>query len=233
MVPLSKYQCDLMTMGNNIIRLWSWDPSSTEVHRATIRTAGGGVNQTRTPAPLPIRDASRRSTTLETMRAQASYLSVTVSHSPAKNSSTPDTSTIELAFGEMLFLKQPSVSRKVGVGLQPSADGGEQLEMDGKDWEDSITDSLGESSVSMSEPRNWSFDGQDVESHTQFSPPSEIVSWLNMVIHVEEKMPSLTSSPFEKGIIRSMSVNDILMIKGLIDPGVYTEYIDLESFSHR
>ena len=224
MVPLSKYQCDLMTMGNNIIRLWSWDPSSTEVHRATIRTAGGGVNQTRTPASLPIRDASRRSTTLETMRARASYLSVTVSHSPAKNSSTPDTSTIELASGEVLFRKQPSVSWKIG---------GEQLEMDDKDWENSIAASLGESSVSMSEPNNWSFDGQDIESRTQFSLPSEIVSWLNMVIHDEEKMPSLTSSPFEKGIIRSMSVNDILMIKGLIDPGVYTEYIDLESFSHR
>ena len=29
-----------------------------------------------------------------------------------------------------------------------------------------------------------------------------------------------------------MSVNDILMVQGLIDPGVYIQYMDLSLFSH-
>ena len=43
--------------------------------------------------------------------------------------------------------------------------------------------------------------------------------------------PPLTSDSFERGVIASMTVNDILMIKGLINPAVYyIQFFDLSLF---
>jgi hypothetical protein len=47
------------------------------------------------------------------------------------------------------------------------------------------------------------------------------------------KVPPLILTPFEKGIIGGLSTNDMLMIKGLIDPGLYVQYIHLELFSQQ
>jgi hypothetical protein len=52
-----------------------------------------------------------------------------------------------------------------------------------------------------------------------------------MIIDDNEKVPPLIPTSFEKGIIGGMSMNDILMIKGLIDPGLYVQYMFLELFS--
>jgi hypothetical protein len=59
------------------------------------------------------------------------------------------------------------------------------------------------------------------------------MSWYEQVVDVGGKplLPSLTPTPYEKGIIASQSVNDILMIKGLIDPLQYIRYFDLDVFS--
>jgi hypothetical protein len=118
--------------------------------------------------------------------------------------------------------------------------------MDPKDWEDySISASLDNNFSSISESTDRSSDGRDVEdlTHpphaalagasalTQVSFPPDLLPWLNAVTCDDEKMPPLTRGSFKRGVIGSMSVNDILMIKGLIDPGVYVEFIDLEPFS--
>jgi hypothetical protein len=128
--------------------------------------------------------------------------------------------------------KQPSVFWEAEVGFHLSAESGEQPEMHDKDWEGHSPSSLGDNSSSISESIERSSDGRNVKNLTKFSASSEIVPWLNMVASVNEKMPPWTRGSFKRGVIRSMSVNDILMIKGLIDPGVYVEYMDLESFSH-
>ena len=60
---------------------------------------------------------------------------------------------------------------------------------------------------------------------------SDIISWYQTVIYSELEPPSLIPTPFEKGVIGGMSVNDVLMVKGLIHPLVYLQFMDLTSFS--
>ena len=47
------------------------------------------------------------------------------------------------------------------------------------------------------------------------------------------KVTPLIPKSFEKGIIGSMSTNDFLMIKGLIDPMLYVQYMHLDVFSQQ
>ena len=212
-------------MGHKIISLWSWDPPPTVVSLTMIRTTRRAAAQ-RTPAPLPICDHSRRSTTFKSMRACISYCSVPAAPPPSENGST-DTSTFKLPSGDVFVSTKSSVCWEAGVRFHLSDEGGEQPpEMQGHNWE-------GHSSrfSLISELTDRSLDGQDVKDLPQFSSPSEMISWLDVVTYDDEKMPPLTQGSFERGTIRSMSVNDILMIKGLIDPGVYLDFIDLQSLS--
>ncbi len=56
-------------MGEEIVRLWSWDPCPEELQQSeTIRAAAGNVVQMRLPKPAPIHDSSRETTTFETRR---------------------------------------------------------------------------------------------------------------------------------------------------------------------
>jgi hypothetical protein len=70
-----------------------------------------------------------------------------------------------------------------------------------------------------------------VQDKSTFCPSSlDIVSWSQKVVNSELE-PLLTPTSFEKGVIASMSVNDILMVKGLINPSVYLQFLNLSSFS--
>ncbi|KAI0288058.1 hypothetical protein BC826DRAFT_1033499 [Russula brevipes] len=60
-----------------------------------------------------------------------------------------------------------------------------------------------------------------------------------MIIDEHEKTlskmppPPHIPTPFEEGIIGGLSTNDFLMIRGLIDPGLYIQYLHLELFSRQ
>jgi len=60
----------------------------------------------------------------------------------------------------------------------------------------------------------------------------DIILWYGEVVESEIVPPSLTPSPFERGVIGGQSINDILMTKGLIHPPVYIQFLDLCSFSY-
>jgi len=60
---------------------------------------------------------------------------------------------------------------------------------------------------------------------------SDILSWSQNVVEADLETLLLTLTPFERGVISSYSVNDILMIKGLIPPLVYIQFLDLSKFS--
>jgi len=61
---------------------------------------------------------------------------------------------------------------------------------------------------------------------------ADIVLWCDEVVKSKIVPPSLMLSPFERSVIGGQSVNDILMIKGLIYPPVYIQFLDLCSFSY-
>jgi hypothetical protein len=48
---------------------------------------------------------------------------------------------------------------------------------------------------------------------------------------LRNRVPPFYSYFFERGVIASMSVNDTLMVKGLIYPPVYIQFFDLSYFS--
>jgi hypothetical protein len=73
---------------------------------------------------------------------------------------------------------------------------------------------------------------KDIKEQPLTCPTSfDIVSWYeNITKSTLEPLPLILSS-FKRGVIDDQSVNDILMIKGLIDPPVHIQFLDLSSFS--
>ena len=78
-------------------------------------------------------------------------------------------------------------------------------------------------------------DASDINAVQGKSLCLDIKSWGQNVTNSEPGSPSLVPTPFERGVIASLSVNDILMIRGLIHPLVYVQFINLStltSFHH-
>jgi hypothetical protein len=73
---------------------------------------------------------------------------------------------------------------------------------------------------------------EDVEEKPPTGPSSsDILSWYEQVAESTPESLPLIPGSFEGGVIGGMSTNDVLMIKGLIDPSVYIQFLDLSSFS--
>jgi hypothetical protein len=233
-VPRSRYQHELIAMGKEIIFLWSWDPSPLEVEQLTIRTA---QNRTRTPQPISIHD--RQNITFNAMRPHVTFGPATGVHRADHSAkSIPDRTTFELASGKVSISVIPHLSWGSGDGLQLSDGDGEQLDKEADLTHENIATSLEVFSETMSASSNESHEWQDPEQKTrdQCWSPTDIVDWSNMIINDKEKMsstvpPLIPPTSFEKGIIGGMSTNDFLMIKGLIDPGLYVRYMHPELFS--
>ena len=60
----------------------------------------------------------------------------------------------------------------------------------------------------------------------------DIISWYEKVVDCRAEPLPFTPASFERGVIGGLSTNDILMIKGLIAPPVYIQFLDLGSFSY-
>jgi hypothetical protein len=150
--------------------------------------------------------------------------------------------TFELASRQVAISVIPHLPWGRGTGLQLSDGDGEQLDMNYKETDlthetiATFLEGFSETiSVSSNESREWQ--DREEKTHDQCWSPSDIVDWSNMIIDENEKtlskVPPLILTPFEKGIIGSLSTNDLLMIKGLIDPGLYVQYMHLELFSQQ
>ena len=73
----------------------------------------------------------------------------------------------------------------------------------------------------------------DVDGKSKiYSPSFDVILWYEKVVDcAPEPLLPLTRTPLERGVIGGQSVNDTLMIKGLIDTQVYLHFFDLSSFS--
>jgi hypothetical protein len=151
----------------------------------------------------------------------------------------PDGTTFKLASVQVAISVIPHLSWGSGARLQLSDGDGEQLDMNYKETDlthETITTFHERFSETISVSSNESCEWQDPEEKTrdQCWSPSDIVDWSNMIIDENEKtlskVPPLIPTSFEKGIIGGMSTNDFLMIKELIDPRLYVQYMHLELF---
>ena len=109
MMPMSKYQSDLIMMAQRVVFLWSWDPSPEESNRSKAVTAANyGTSQGQSPQPRPIYHPSRKNTTFASMRPHITFSGTNVplmTHHliPQANSdSVPNRSTFELPSSKIL-----------------------------------------------------------------------------------------------------------------------------------
>lgn len=215
-ILLSQYQADLIAMSLLIMSLWCWDPSPQELaeYKATAKAAPP------LPRPPSIHHPSRESMVYpcaDLFRLLgATAIDFMNAFSPTISSSTTNTSlpnppweyenrlqiTAEMEEEKQLF--------SIGEGLSSGVNTMASVLVDG------------------------SSDSEEEQEEIEITPSqlssADILDWLN---HVESgTIPEHSSVPlafFKKGDMRAMAVNDILMIRGLIDPGLYIQYLDLSS----
>ena len=236
--PLSVYQRQLVTMGLEIVSLWWWDPPPDLIEKSEkICLQKNVLNQhdgTRSAKPYPIHDQSRHSTTFLMKQLINTYHGTPTTRSSNCNCNQNER-TFELTSGQILFgsgdepLLTPGHEGLAETGDVQRADKG-------------IATGALSSPVSFEAWDVQTIEGtetsddidamEDVEERPPTGPSSsDILSWYEQVAEsVPEPLP-LTPGSFERGFIGGMSTNDVLMIKGLIDPPVYIQFFDLGSFS--
>ncbi|KAF8334439.1 hypothetical protein F5887DRAFT_1273589 [Amanita rubescens] len=240
-VPISVYQQQLITMGSEIVRLWWWDPPPDLIEKSEkIRLQKNAQNQhdgTRSAKPYPIHHQSRNGTTFLTKQPIITY------GTPSTHSSNQDARTFELPSGQILLGTIPSLFWDGdGLLLTPGHEGLAEM-VDVQHADKGINTGAMSSPVASeawdvqtiegTDSTSDDIDGmEDVEEKPSTGPSSsEILSWYEQVAESAPEPLPLIPGSFERGVIGGMSTNDVLMIKGLIDPPVYIQFLDLSSVS--
>ena len=221
MVPLSRYQHQLITMGLEITRLWWWDPSPDMIRKSeeirAQKIAAKRYGSTRKAKPHPIHHPSRINITFTTKQ-------------PIITFGTPTT--------RLSSCDIPSWNND-GLQLTPGNEGA--VEMEDMQYADKAivagmssppltSDIWDHQSVDVPEDS----DNNDMEEKSAIRPsPCDIISWREGVVEPGAKPLPLTPTPFERGSIGGLSTNDILMMKGLITPPVYLQFLNLGSLPRR
>ncbi|KIL64492.1 hypothetical protein M378DRAFT_163271 [Amanita muscaria Koide BX008] len=240
-VPISTYQQQLLMMGLAVINLWWWDlPSKLIDESKEIRNQNLNANKqddTRKAPPYPIHHGSRNATTFETKKPTLPY----------GDPCTPFS-------GHNLNQDQHIVESDSGLGGMLSLyQGKDGLLISGNDELGEMEDVLYTNKVFVGAPvsvtltsdawdiqtpeRIEGFDDIDsIDEDVEEKPAvcrssSDILSWYEQVVGSGVEPLPLTSAPYERGVVGGSSTNDILMIKGLIDPRVYIHFFDLSRFS--
>ncbi|KAF8333696.1 hypothetical protein F5887DRAFT_1259663 [Amanita rubescens] len=244
-VPISFYQQQLITMGSEIVSLWWWDPPPDLIKKSEeIRLQKNAANQydsTRGAKPYPINHQSRDGTTFLTKQPIITYGTPTT-HSSNRNRNQ-DAPTFELPSGQILLGTTPSFSRDGDeLLLTPGysdrlAETGDVQHADKEIVTDAMSlpvtcEAWDVQTIEGTETSDDIDAMEDVEEKPPTGPSSsDILSWYEQVAESAPEPLPLIPGSFERGDIGGMSINDFLMIKGLIDPPVYVQFLDLSSFS--
>jgi hypothetical protein len=241
------YQQQLITMGAEISVLWWWDPSPNMIEKSEeIRLQNNARNQhngTRNPKPDPIDHRSRNGTTFSTKRPIITYGTPTA-HSSSPNPNR-DVRTFELPSGQIVLGTTPCFSLDRDGLLLTAGDEGLSETGDVQHADKGIvtgvrsllasSEAWGDRTVNGTEDSDDSDDInaiEDVKEKPPTCPTSfDIVSWYEKVAESAPEPLPLIPGSFERGVIGGQSVNDLLMVKGLINPPVYIQFLDLSIFS--
>jgi len=214
MVPLSTYQQQLLVMASEIIRLWWWEPSFENLKRAArIRLKNifqGTQNDVPNARPDAINHRSRKRTKFSE--------NVPSLHFPRVTNSPKGP----------IFIRIPTHPNRPMDEMSP-IDGDENIQ-DLEHADESIMASATGFPATSHAWTETEDEGYVEDKSTIYLSSADIVGWSWKVINSRPEPPPLTSDSFERGAIASMAVNDILMIKGLINPAVYIQFFDLSLF---
>jgi hypothetical protein len=227
--PFDTHQQQLIAMGSEIMRLWWWDPSPARIKRSreiwNQNVAASQYNSTPNPKPHPIHHLSRRSTTFS-MKQPTITFDVHTTNSLSHN----------LNQGKCAVEPRLSPTPTYLDWLRYGEEG--LTKEDLQHLDDSIAAGVTGSPMT-SEAWTETEDSDNIINTTAIQDKStfcrlslDIMSWSQKVVNSEPEL-LLTPTSFERGVTASMSVNDILMVKGLINPSVYLQFFDLSSFSCR
>jgi hypothetical protein len=205
MAPHSEHQYALFMMATKIVQMWWWDPPNITPLTPAISMNAPAIHT----KPHPINHPSRLNITFKRIQPVPFF--------PNHCSFMPVEPAIEC-------LGRPA--SHIWDETLPTKEDLERIDI-------SIMAGITGSPLT-SEAWTESEDGDEIDG-IQDKPkicpsPFDIPLWYQKVKSGPEPLP-LTQSSFERGVIASMTVNDILMVKGLIDPAVYVQFLDLGSFS--
>jgi hypothetical protein len=217
--PISTYQ-QLITMGSEIIRLWGWDPEPDLIQKCLeIRVqniAAKRQEDARSAKPNPIDHQSRRGTTFFMKQPFTTYGTLPTHASSSKIDQ--DKCAVERPSGPIFLGTRTHLTWATDGTIQLTAGDKGLKKEDLQLVDDSIISGVTGSPVS-SEVTEGS-DGDDDKAVPAISCTlslDDIASWCQRVGNSKpEPLLPLTPTSFERGIIASMSVNDILMVKGLM-----------------
>lgn len=247
MVPITRYQRQLITLGTQIIHLWYWDPPPHMIARSVaIRTENQQQNDVPNSKPYPIQHPSRNFNYID------DDIISDAEQFPSFGTLTPcsirDKHTIKRSVGP-IFLSIPTFAPGTDENHEMQVTVTDEISLmvtdvlfDGEDNgltnHGALMADITGSPVTSSETEDLDNSGisGNVKAVEDKSPLEDIdiVSWYQKVVDSEPEPASLglIPTPFKRGLIGSMSVNDILMARGLISPTVYIQFIDLSSFHH-
>lgn len=221
MLPITEYQKKLIIMSSEIIELWLWDPSPDMIEESKKNgLQNNALNTSRNPKLHHIHHQSRMATTFSTKEPRTIFGTTTM-HSSRCNRTTPFVSSD----GDGLLLApRDKELMQLGVADEDIGTGAINLPVPSEPWDNqTIMDTDDSDDIDAIE---------DVEEKSPTRPTSlDILLWYENVADLESMPEPLPHGSFKRGVIGSQSVNDILMIKGLIDPLVYVQFLDLSVFS--
>lgn len=168
----------------------------------TLNTSVSMGNTLRGALPTPI---SNRTETFEVMRPHDR------NKGNAHTNTTQDASTFRHSSSDQV-LKEATVT-----GVYES-------------FEDSQDPPIGERVEIETELGEGSFVSMHQDERNNQPVLSDILTWAIAVVAGEEDDLPLAFSPFEKGSL-GMTANEVLMIRGLIHPLLYLDFVDLQKFS--
>ena len=229
-------------MAVEIIRLWWWDPSPQmlEQRRITqsLNIAADRQNNGQSAKPPPIHDPLRTTTTFATKRPTITF-GAHVTNFPRNLNRGKDAvqrGPVILALQDHWLLDGTLPTVMDGELLKENIDIiaitgviGPSVSSEAETEDQNVIDSLATSEAETEHEKVIS----DSTIGDKSTSSIDIGLWAAKVIHAEpvpQPLP-LTLAPFERGVIASMSVNDILMVKGFINPVVYVDFFDLGLFS--
>jgi hypothetical protein len=208
-MPLNEYQQQLITMGSEIIRLWFWEPPAEMIAKSNKIHAGNKRHNKKQRIDKRPGAILNNSTTFALMKP-----STAIAHSSsALFQDVPSDQTL------LTPVSLDGHATRDARQLFTSADEDIML----RSFKLSVTGTLESDSETDDNLRKSGIP----------SPQVDIMSWYEHVVDCKPDafLPFLTPTPFEKGTIGGPSVNDVLMIEGLIHPALYMQFLDLRPFS--
>ncbi len=207
LVNSSDYRSDLVTMSIEITTLWAWDPDAPPPNTSVVAS-----NQ-RNPMPRPIHDDSRRNVTFANMRP--SRIALNSQHVGTTANSTQFSCISQADTGAYTIGIRPVVHFEDGIlkTVPMDLDMNQEKEKICHIYTHAATSSFHRSPSYLEHIVAWV---KEVEKEILDPPPVDL---------------DFDSGRFTPGVMGGMTMNDILMIKGLINPLDYVRFHDLHLFS--